>query len=163
LWVTLIFASILGLNRSLALERDQGNLDAMLLAPIDRTAIFIGKAAGNFLFTLAVGLILLPLITVLYNINLVRGLMIVTLALGTLGLASVGTLLATMTAQTRSRETLLPIVMMPVALPVLLTVVRATAGIIDDQFEINWLLTLALIDMLYIGLGILLFDYVIED
>jgi heme exporter protein B len=163
LWVTLIFASILGLNRSLALEHDQGNLDAMLLAPIDRTAIFIGKAAGNFLFTLAVGLILLPLITVLYNINLVRPLMIITLALGTLGLAAVGTLLATMTAQTRSRETLLPIVMMPVALPVLLTVVRATAGIIDDQFEINWLLTLALIDMLYIGLGILLFDYVIED
>jgi heme exporter protein B len=163
LWVTLIFASVLGLNRSLALERDQGNLDAMMLAPIDRTAIFIGKAAGNFLFTLAVGLILLPLITVLYNINLLRPLMVVTLALGTLGLASVGTLLATMTAQTRSRETLLPIVMMPVALPVLLTVVRATAGIMDDQFEGNWLLTLALIDVLYIGLGILLFEYVIED
>src|SRR5574338_1241472 len=67
LWVTVVFASILGLNRSLAMERDQGNLDAMLLAPIDRTAIFIGKFIGNFIFALTVGLLLLPLMTILYN------------------------------------------------------------------------------------------------
>src|SRR5574338_1440540 len=63
LWVTLVFASILGLNRSLAMERDQGNLEALLIAPIDRTAIFIGKLVGNFLFTLIVGVVLLPLMT----------------------------------------------------------------------------------------------------
>ena len=72
LWVTVVFASILGLNRSLAMERDGGNLDAMLIAPIDRTAIFGGKLVGNFIFTLIVGLVLLPVMTILYNVDLVR-------------------------------------------------------------------------------------------
>src|SRR5689334_10779131 len=83
LWVTVVFASILGLNRSLAMERDQGNLDAMLLAPIDRTAIFIGKFVGNFVFALTVGLLLLPTMTVLYNINLIQVWILAILFLGT--------------------------------------------------------------------------------
>ena len=70
LWVTVVFASILGLNRSLAMERDQGNLDAMLLAPINRAAIFLGKLIGNYLFALAVGLLLMPVMTVLFNMTL---------------------------------------------------------------------------------------------
>ena len=163
LWVTIIFASILGLNRSLANEREQGNLDAMMLAPIDRTAIYAGKMFGNFLFSFIVGLSLLPLMTVLFNITLTSPLMFINLALGTLGFAAVGTLLATMTVQTRSRETLLPIAMMPVTLPVLLIVVRASEGIIDGDPEIGWLLTLIVIDLIYLVLGFILFEYVIED
>src|SRR5215213_5663192 len=85
LWVTVIFASFLGLNRSLSMERDQGNLDGMLLAPIDRPAIFFGKLVGNFAFTLVVGLILVPLMTVLYNVSLVRPALLLVLVMGTLG------------------------------------------------------------------------------
>ena len=163
LWVTIVFASFLGLNRSLAGEREQGSMHAMMLAPINRVTIYAGKLVGNFLFTLVIGLLLLPLMTVLYNITLARLEMVGVLALGTLGLTSVGTLLATMTVQTRSRETLLPIAMMPVALPVLIVVVRASSGILQGEVEIGWLATLALIDLIYLVLGALMFEYVIED
>ena len=124
LWVTIVFASILGLNRSMAMEREQGNVDAMLIAPIDRAAIFFGKLVGNGLFTLAVGLLLLPLMTILFNFSLLQPWLLAVLVLGTLGFSTVGTLLAAMTVQTRARETLLPIVMMPMALPVLMAAVR---------------------------------------
>ena len=114
LWVTVIYASILGFNRSLVAEKEQGGLDAMLIAPVSRPAIYIGKLVGNFLFTLIIGLLLLPLMTVLYNISMFSAAIGGLLVLGIFGLAAVGTLLATMTVQTRSRETLLPIVMMPI-------------------------------------------------
>ncbi|MDX1991923.1 MAG: heme exporter protein CcmB [bacterium] len=166
LWVTLIFASILGLNRSLAMERDQGNLDAMFLAPVDRTAIFFGKMIGNFLFTAAVGLLLLPIMTILYNLTLTAPALLLTLTLGVLGLSAVGTLLATMTVQTRTRETLLPIVMLPVVLPILLTVVRASSEIIqraETSVWLPWVQILVVVDVIYLVLCYLLFEYVVED
>ena len=166
LWVTVVFASILGLNRSLAMERDQGNLDAMLLAPIDRTAIFIGKFVGNFIFALTVGLILLPLMTVLYNIDLIRGWILAVLFLGTLGFSTIGTLLATMTVQTRARESLLPIVMLPVALPVLLSAVRASTNVLNNNPMddwIAWVQILLVVDIVYMVMCFLLFEYVIEE
>jgi heme exporter protein B len=159
----MVFTSILGLNRSLASELEQGALDAMLLAPIDRTAIYFGKMVGNFLFTLVVGLLLLPIMSVLYNLNIVDYRMILTVFLGVLGLSGVGTLLATMTVQTRSRETLLPIAMLPVTLPILLIGVRAYKGVITGEFDFGWILSLLVIDTLYIIIGALLFEYVIED
>jgi heme exporter protein B len=166
LWVTVIFASVLGLNRSLGQERDQGSIDALLIAPVDRAAIYFGKAIGNFLFALIVGLLLLPLMTILYNITLTLPGLLAALTLGTLGLSLVGTLLAAMTVQTRSRETLLPILMLPMALPILLAVVRASAGIIDgvpaEQWT-PWLGLLAAIDVIYGALCALLFDYVVEE
>lgn len=166
LWVTVIFASILGLNRSLGIERDQGNLDTLLMAPISRSAIFFGKMLGNFIFTLVVGLLLLPLMTVLYNITLTLPALLAVLVLGVLGISTIGTLLAAMAVQTRSRETLLPIIMLPVVLPVLLAVVRASGGIIDGAAIKDWLpwvQLLAAIDLIYITLCFLLFDYVVED
>jgi heme exporter protein B len=166
LWVTVVFASILGLNRSLAMERDQGNLDAMLLAPIDRTAIFVGKFIGNLVFTLTVGLLLLPLMTVLYNISLLQGWILLTLVLGTLGFTTVGTLLATMTVQTRARESLLPIVMLPIALPVLLAAVRASTNALNNnptEDWIAWVQILFVVDIVYMVVCFLLFEYVIEE
>lgn len=166
LWVTIVFASILGLNRSLAMERDQGNLDALLLAPIDRVAVYFGKLAGNFIFTIIVGLVLVVMMTVLYNISLLNGALLLALLLGTLGFTTVGTLLATMTVQTRARESLLPIVMMPVALPLLLAAVRATTGILNQapqEMWLAWLQILAVLDVIFLTLCFLLFEYVIED
>jgi heme exporter protein B len=166
LWVTVAFASILGLNRSMAMERDGGNLDAMLIAPIDRTAVFAGKLIGNFIFSLAVGLLLLPIMTVLYNITLIRPWLLAVLLLGTAGFSTVGTLLATMTVQTRARESLLPIVMLPIALPVVLSAVRATTNILtenplEDWFA--WVQILVVVDVVYLVLCFLLFEYVIEE
>ena len=165
-WVTVVFASMLGLNRSMSIEREHGSLDAMLLAPIAREAIFFGKMVGNFLFALTVGLLLIPLTTVLFNITLTRPWLVIVLVLGTLGFAIVGTLLATMTVQTRARETLLPIVMLPVALPVLLAAVKASTQILDDAPLADWITwpqMLLVVDFVYMTLCYLLFQYVIEE
>lgn len=166
LWVTIIFASILGLNRSLAMERDQGNLDALLIAPVDRSAVFFGKLIGNFLFALVVGLVLLPVMTVLYNVNLIQPWILLLLVEGTLGISVVGTLLATMTVQTRARESLLPIVMLPVALPVLLAAVRASTAVLSAAPPADWVTwpqLLAVIDVIYLVLCALMFEYVVEE
>ena len=166
LWVTVIFASILGLNRSLAMERDQGNLDALLIAPVDRSAVFFGKLIGNFLFALVVGLVLLPVMTVLYNVDLIQPWILLLLVEGTLGISIVGTLLATMTVQTRARESLLPIVMLPVALPVLLSAVRASTAVLSAAPLADWIAwpqILGVLDLVYLVLCALMFEYVVEE
>lgn len=164
LWVTLIFASLLGLNRSLAQEYDQGNLDALLLAPVSRSAIFVGKFLGNALFTWLVGVLLLPLMSALYGMNLLDGRLILTALVGIFGLCAIGTLLATMTVQTRAREALLPIAMLPVALPFLLTAVRATTGILTGAAEWQvWFQLLLGIAVIYLVLCLLLYGYVVEE
>lgn len=166
LWVTLIFASVLGFNRSMAQEREQGALDALLLAPVSRAAIFVGKLLGNFIFTLIVGLALLPLMTALYGMDLLDGWVIVTTALGIFGFATIGTLLATMTVQTRAREALLPIAMLPIILPLLLTAVRATKGILGGAPATEWqgpLGMLVAIALIYLVLCLLLYEYIVEE
>jgi heme exporter protein B len=166
LWVTLIFASILGLNRSMAMERDNGNMDAMLIAPVNRAAIFAGKFAGNLFFTLIVGIVMLPILTVLFNVAVLSFWTVVIMLLGVVGFAGTGTLLAAMTVQTRAREALLPIALLPVALPLLLAAVRATtANISNVEFEQwnSWLYILLLIDLVYVAVSALVFDYVIEE
>ena len=166
LWVTLIFASVLGFNRSMAQEREQGALDALLLAPVSRAAIFVGKLLGNFIFTLIVGLALLPLMTALYGMDLLDGWVIATTALGIFGFATIGTLLATMTVQTRAREALLPIAMLPIILPLLLTAVRATKGILGGAPATEWqgpLGMLAAIALIYLVLCLLLYEYIVEE
>ncbi|MDZ4672074.1 MAG: heme exporter protein CcmB [Phototrophicales bacterium] len=163
LWVTLVFASILGLNRSLATERELGGMDAMMIAPVPRMAIYLGKMVGNFLFVLVVGLVLLPLMTILYNVVLVQLSLMLTLMLGVFGLSAIGTLLAAMTAQTRSRETLLPIAMLPVIIPLLLVVIAVTSSIMAGDEYLGWIGVLSLVDLIYLVLGLVLFEYVIED
>ncbi len=166
LWVTLIFASILGFNRSMAMERDHGNIDAMLLAPVSRSAIFIGKLTGNYLFTLIVGLVMLPVMTILYNKTMLDGWVILTTIIGIFGFSTIGTLLATMTVQTRAREALLPIAMLPVVLPFLLTAVRATTGILGDAPQSDWMVWVQLlggISIIYLVLCFFLYGFVVEE
>ena len=166
LWVTLIFASLLGFNRSLSLEHDRGSLDALLLAPVSRKAIYVGKLLGNFLFTLLVALVLLPLMTALYGANLLDAWLLMTTTVGVFGFCAIGTLLATLAVQTRAREALLPIALLPVCLPLLLTAVRATNGILSaapqSEWQI-WLQLLCAITVIYLALCLLLYGFVLED
>ncbi len=128
LWVTFVFAGTLGLNRSLAVEKDRGCLDGLLLAPVDRTAIYFGKMIANLVFMLAVAAIVLPVYSVLYNTNLfVPGLLLV-IFLGSEGYVAVGTLLAAMAVQTRTRDILLPILLFPVIIPVLVAAVKGSSA-----------------------------------
>lgn len=166
LWVTIAFASILGLNRSMALEREQNNIDALLIAPIDRSSIFIGKLIGNYVFTVLVGLMMLPIMSIIYNYSLINPWLILILLLGTLGLIVVGTFLSAMTIQTRSRETLLPIAMLPIVLPVILAAVRVSTAIIQEKASADWLSWIAiliLIDFVYFLLCYVMFPFVVEE
>ena len=111
LWVTFAFAGTLGLNRSMAVEKDRGCLDGLLLAPVDRSAIYFGKMLGNWLFMLMVATIILPIYSVLYNVNLFHPGLLAVILLGSFGYVVVGTLLASMAVQARTRDVLLPILL----------------------------------------------------
>jgi heme exporter protein B len=166
LWVTIIFAGMLGLNRSLSVELDKGCLDGLLLTPVDRSAIFFGKAFGNALFMLAVEVIVVPLFVVFFNVPLVQPWVIVVVVLGTLGFAGVGTLLSSMAVNTRAREVLLPILLFPVAMPELIAAVKATAGAVaglpvsDWQ---QWLSLLIVFDVILVTVSVMVYDYVVEE
>lgn len=166
LYVTIVFASILGLNRGIASEREAGGMEALLLAPIPRTAILCGKLLGGALFVGIVGAALLPVMSALYNVNLLQPWVVLTLVLGALGFTTIGTILATITAQTRAREALLPLVMLPVALPVLLCAVRATTGILRALPQEDWLFWVALlgvVNIIYAVMAWFLYDAVVEE
>ena len=165
-WVTVAFATILGLNRSMAMEREQGGLDAMLTASISRISIFFGKLLGNFLLSITVGILLLALAVVLYNLPGLSLWLLLLLPLGTLGLTTIGTLLATMTAQTRSRDSLLPIVMLPMALPVVLSAVKATTAALSNAPIADWapwIEMLVLVDIVYLVACYAMYGFVLEE
>lgn len=166
LWVTFAFAGTLGLNRSMAMEKDRGCLDGLLLAPVDRSAIYFGKALGNLLFMLVVEAIVLPLYSILYNTNLFNLGLLVVILLGSLGYVAVGTLLSTMAVQTRTRDVLLPILLFPVALPVFIAAVQASSGFLQaiDMSEIwPWLNLLVVYDVIFTAVAFMVFDYVVEE
>jgi heme exporter protein B len=166
LWVVITFAGMLGLNRSMTAEFDRGSFDGLRLAPIDRSAIFMGKALGNFIFMSAIELVIVPLFVAFFNLPFFKPLILLSVVLGTIGLAGVGTLLAAMAASTRLRDVLLPILMLPVALPAILAAVKCTAGALDDAPFVlwgNWLALLAAYDLALGGLAVLTFEFIVED
>jgi heme exporter protein B len=166
LWVTFTFAGTLGLNRSMAIEKDRGCLDGLLLAPVDRTAIYFGKAIGNLVFMLLVAAIVLPLYSVLYNANLfIPGLLLV-IVLGSIGYVAVGTLLASMAVQARTRDMLLPILLFPVVIPLVVAAVKGCSGYLQalPMDEISpWLNLLVVYDVIFTAVAFMVFDYVVEE
>lgn len=166
LWVTFVFAGTLGLNRSLAVEKDRGCLDGLLLAPVDRTAIYFGKMIANLIFMLVVAVIVLPIYSVLYNTNLFNpGLMLVIL-LGSEGYVAIGTLLSAMVVQTRTRDILLPILLFPVIVPVLVAAVKASAGFLSvlPSEEIRpWINLLLVYDIVFTSAAFMVFEFVVEE
>jgi heme exporter protein B len=166
LWVAFSFAGVLGLNRAFVAEKDSGCLDGLLLAPVDHTAIYFGKMFSTLLFMLTVQVLMIPIFTAFFGVNLFDLRLFLVIFLGTLGFAAVGTILSAMTAQTRAREVLLPILLLPVAAPVLIAAVKATAGILDGQSmgEIaRWLQLLVAFDVIFPATAFMTFDYVVKE
>ncbi len=166
LWVIFVFAGTLGLNRSMAIEKDRGCLDGLLLAPVDRSAIYFGKALGNLIFMLMVEFIVLPIYSLLYNVNLFNPGLLLVILLGSIGYVAVGTLLATMAVQARTRDILLPILLFPVVLPVILAAVKASTGFLDgSEMEVirPWINLLIAYDIIFSAVAFMVFDYVVEE
>lgn len=166
LWATFAFAGTLGLNRSMAIEKDRGCLDGLLLAPVDRSAIYFGKVISNLAFMLIVEIIVLPIYSVLYTVNLFQPGLLLVVLLGSIGYVSVGTLLAAMSVQTRTRDILLPILLFPVVIPVLLAAVKASSGFLTGAEFADILLPINLLiayDIIFIAVAFMVFDAVVEE
>jgi heme exporter protein B len=166
LWVVVLFAGVLGLNRSFGAEVDRGTLSSLLLAPVDRSAIYFGKLLANLFFTLATTLVILAVMFFIFDLNMFHPYNLLAVLLGVVGYVGVGTLFAALTANSRARETMLPILLLPVMVPVFVAGVGLTAGVIDgksfDELR-QWFVVLAAFDAIFIVVAFLLFDLIWED
>jgi len=166
LWTTFAFAGTLGLNRSMGMERERGCLDALLLAPVDRSAIYFGKALANLVFLLLVAVIVLPVYSALYGVSLFNAGLVGVIVLGVVGYVAVGTLLSAMSVQTRTRDILLPILLFPVVLPVLVAAVKASNGFLQgwDMAEIMpWINLLLVYDVIFVAVSFMSFEYIVQE
>ena len=167
LWLGFVLAGLLGLGRSFVLERENDCWEGLLLTPGDKSAIYLGKLLANIALMGAVELVVLVLFGVFYNVDLgaALGPLAAVLALGTIGLAAVGTLFAAMTAQVRARELLFPVLLLPAQIPVLLATVSATQVVLLGQPLADagqWLRLLAAADVVYLVVGVLTFEFVLD-
>lgn len=166
IWVTLCFAGTISLNRSMSLEKDREGIDGLLLAPVDRTAIFFGKALVNWVYLLITAAVIVPVYSLFNNTSLFTWAMTGVILLGTLGYILTGTLLSTLAMQLRARDMLLPVLLFPVIIPLLLAAVRASTILLQggDPAELGtWLLLLAGYDLLFAAVALLVFDKIIEE
>src|SRR6266436_1984707 len=164
LWVAFVFASLLGLGRTIAAEREKGSMDRLLLCPVDRKAIYLAKLLGNLLFIGVVEIVALPVYAALFNVPLFAGALLPIVLLGTLGVATIGTLFSAMAAATRARELLLPVLVFPLIVPVVIAAVRATATLLAPVAnDPPWLGLIVAFDIIFLSISLLTFGYVIEE
>ena len=165
LWAALTFAGTLQLGRSASLEVEDAHVDVLLLAPVPRSSIYVGKALGNIVFMSITELIMLPIFSALFNLNLFQPLILLAIVLGTVGFASVGTLLSTMAANSRAREVMLPVLLFPIVLPVIIAAVKLTAGVLDGgawQELAVWVRFLIAFDVVFLVVSLMTFRFVVE-
>jgi heme exporter protein B len=170
LWVTLLLAAVLAVTRLFVAEREQGGFETLLLAPIDRTAVFLGKAAALFCFLVLVEVVALPA----FDVLLLRGTIVDALPdllavvlLADLGLAAVGALVAALGAETDARELVVPLLLMPLLVPVVIAAAKASAPLLSDpstnEHLGRWLLMLTFYDLAFVLVSLGVFDYLLED
>ncbi|NIM19145.1 MAG: ABC transporter permease [Candidatus Latescibacteria bacterium] len=166
LWVAFAFAGVLSLNRSFALEKEEGCAQALMLAPVDRGAIYVGKLLANVIFMLVTEIIILPLFVVFFNLDLGGKIppLLLIFFLGTVGFASVGTIFSAIAANTRMREVMLPILLLPITIPVLIAAVETTAYAMGVRDEASfWFRLLIAYDVVFTVASFLAFEYVVEE
>jgi heme exporter protein B len=164
LWVAFVFASLLGLGRTIASEQENGSMDRLMLCPVDRKAIYLAKLLGNILFIAVVEVIALPIFAALFNVPLFTGELLPIVLFGTLGIATIGTLFSAIATATQARELLLPLLVFPLIVPVVIGAVRATGALMVPSInEPPWLGLMVAFDVIFLSVSLLLFEYVIED
>ncbi|MDF1515445.1 MAG: heme exporter protein CcmB, partial [Anaerolineae bacterium] len=166
LWATIVFAGTLGLSRSMTREQQSGGIEGLLLAPAERAVIWLGKAVGNWLMMTAVELVLIPLSTVMLNVSFFHPGVLIALFLGTVGYAAVGTLLSAIAINTRAREVMLPILLLPLLVPLLIAAVQITGNIVSGGGwgEVGgWVRSMVIYDLIVIAVALLAFGYIVEE
>lgn len=165
LWIALLFASLLGIGRSIAAERERGTFDGLLLLPVDGGSLFLGKFGATLASILVVEAIALPVFAALYDLPALDPLVIAIVLAGTTGIAGLGTLFSAVASSGKSREVVLPLLLFPLMIPVLIAAVRATADVFDgDRGDVlQWFNLLVGFDVIFVVLAYLGFSFVIED
>ena len=170
LWVTLLLAAVLGVNRLFASEREQGGIEGILLAPIDRTALFLAKASALFLYLVMLELVALPAFAVLLLSPGLGGALPelpLILLLADVGLAVIGTLVAALAAEARARDLITPLLLLPLLVPVIIAGASASEPLLAAQQGTDdlgrWLGLLALYDVVFVLVSIAVFDFLLED
>ena len=166
LWASIAFAGVTGLNRAFALELEGNTLEALMLAPISRDLIYVGKMFGNFLFITAAQIIVIPIFAVLFNLAVLRWEMLVVSLLTTIGFSAIGTLFAAMSMRVRAREVMLPLLFLPVVTPLIMAAVESTSHVVNDGSwpEISQWIQLALaFDIAFIVVSAFIFQQILED
>jgi heme exporter protein B len=170
LWVTLLFAAVLGMNRLFLAEREQGGFDGFLMAPVDRTALFVAKALVLFGFLVAVELVAIPAFVVLLlepGPGQALPELLAVLLLADAGIAVVGTLVGALGVQTRARDLIVPLIALPLLVPVVIAAAEATTPLFEaggaETLEGRWLVVLGLYDAVFGLLAYAVFDFLLEE
>lgn len=165
LWIAILFAGLLGLGRSMAIEKEEGCLAGLMVSPAPREGIFLGKLASNLVFTGGVEALIVPLFVVMIQVRVATPiLLVVSLVLGTVGILSVGTLFATVAVGTRGREAILPLLVLPVCVPIVIAAVKTTEAALTGVWggSLAWLLLMVGFDALFLLVALATFPYVTE-
>ena len=168
LWVALLFATVIGLQRAVQMESEEDCLQGVLLAVQDRSALFLAKALANMIYLLVVAGCILPLFALWFRVDLTASLpdLGVILALGIVGLSVLGTLFSLIVLNIRMREVMLPLLFLPVSVPLLIASVYATGDLIDGKTLADirdYVILITVFDVVFLVLAVLIFDYVVEE
>lgn len=168
LWSTILLAGTLGLNRSLAIERENRTMEAMLMAPVERNAIYLGKVISVTIFSLALEAVLVLIFIMFFNKPFWRPMVLLVLFLGTIGYVAAGVIVTSMTIQTRTREVLLPVLLLPLSLPLVLPAATAVSAymfpVLPELAEVQGAIAVVLIyDLLMLSAGFFTYHFVVES
>lgn len=168
LWATIFLAGTLGLNRSFTVEIEQGALGANLMAPVDRSALYVGKVCSVTITSFIVELVLIPIFVILFGQPMWRPLFLLFVAVGTVGYVAIGVLVTAMAVQTRAQAVLIPVFLLPLTLPLIFSAASGSAELVATRpaafADVQAALVLVLAyDLLMLAAGYLTYNYVIED
>ena len=167
LWATILLAGTLGLNRSLAIERENQNIDAVLIAPIDRRAVYLAKVISVTIFTLLLEVVLVFIFIIFFNKPFWQPMVLLVLFLGTIGYVAAGVLITSMTMQTRAKEVLLPILLMPLVLPLILPAATAVGEMMNADPNLSTIGSMVSLvgayDLAILATGLFTYHLVVES
>ncbi|MBI2860504.1 MAG: heme exporter protein CcmB [Chloroflexi bacterium] len=166
LWVVFAFSGILGLNRSFVPEKEQGCLEGLMVCPVSREAIYVGKMLGSLVFMLVVEAVALPMFAFLFNLPVLTLQIVTITVLTTIGFVAVGTIFSALAVNTRAREMVLPILFLPIVVPVIIAAVEASAMALSGEpwsALFTWLQVILAFDVIFLAASYLVFSFVIEE
>ena len=166
LWFTFLFAGMLSFQRVISSEQENSCLDGLMLCPHGRDVIFLAKMASSFLFVLIVEAISLPIFTVVFNLSVFPIQLLLIVPLATLGISIIGTLLSALSMNTRLREVMLPVLLIPLVVPAVIGAVESTGMVLNGESwgAIQpWIWVLVIFDVVFLVVGLLTFEYVLEE